>query len=374
MPSYQLTISPNYVPNWGISEALREIVQNGIDRENETKGESKMSIIYDPIQLQLVIGNPGTSLHKRTLLLGETTKDGKSTIGKYGEGYKLALLVLLRLGCRITILNDKEIWIPKLIKSRVFDAELIQVDVSKNHEESKHGAIGWLSYTIKGITPEHYSAFQDKCLIFHTTERISGSAGDVLLGEKFKGLVYCNSLYVCTIPELHYGYDMKPNCIQLDRDRKKVEQFNLTWETSKIWAESYEVKLVDTMIDKDAIDVAYYLTHKQTWKPHYQELCELQYQEFLKVHGVNAVVCKDEDEANLIKSRYKNLVPVIVPEKKYQFIHDSASYQATPLPKREEMTPTVWIENWLENLQTTDSITEESANNLRTEAEKWRYK
>ena len=90
MPSYQLTISPNYVPNWGISEALREIVQNGIDRENETKGESKMSIIYDPIQLQLVIGNPGTSLHKRTLLLGETTKDGKSTIGKYGEGYKLA--------------------------------------------------------------------------------------------------------------------------------------------------------------------------------------------------------------------------------------------------------------------------------------------
>ena len=33
MKTYELPISPNYVGNWGIKEAIREILQNAIDSD-----------------------------------------------------------------------------------------------------------------------------------------------------------------------------------------------------------------------------------------------------------------------------------------------------------------------------------------------------
>lgn len=370
MGSYQLTLSPNYVPNWGMNEALREIFQNGIDRENETEGESKFNINYDPLSRRLILGNPDTCLHKRTLLLGETSKDGKSSIGKYGEGYKLALLVLLRLGCRITIENYNEIWIPRLVKSRVFDAELIQIDTSKN----KH-TDGWLRYIIDGIIPEHYSDFQDQCLMFHTgDERIETRSGQILLDKKYSGKVYCNTLFVCSVENLKYGYNIKPQHIELDRDRKKVSEFNLTWETSSMWTtQGISAKLIYEMQSEKSIDVQYYDTHAYTGSEQYQEICELHYKDFLKKHGTTAVVCKDEIEARLIKEKYGSLVPIVVPEEKYRYIVASREYKSITPEIMVKFTPSQWINNWLKSHGYSEGNLEGIAE-LKAEATNWRYK
>lgn len=376
MPSYQLTLSPNYVPNWGSGEALRELFQNGIDRMNEDP-ESKFSVTYDPLQRRLILGNPKTTLSKRTLLLGETTKDGVSTLGKYGEGYKLALLVLIRLGCRVTIENSHEVWTPKIIKSRVFNAELIQIDVTKNKNND-----GWLRYIIDGLTPELYSDFQDRCLLFHTPEVFQTDYGRILLDDKFSGKVYCNSLFICTVPNLKYGYDMLPKYIQLDRDRRKVEEFNLTWETSRMWTKAGENQtgeaairvgsMVSTMISKENIDVAYYHTHTGTWNPIYREVCQLQHDEFIRLHGMNAVVCKDENEARIIKEKYGNLVPVVVPERIYTLVTNSEAYASRSMPSRNDHTPEAWVESWVRR-HGFDLSHEEQADELIRESKSWRY-
>ena len=94
--SYELPISPNYVINWGVKEAIRELLQNAIDEDKV--GHSK-EIEYDQNSQILKIKNIDSCLHSSSLVLGCSHKqDVEGLVGKFGEGYKLALVVLLREG------------------------------------------------------------------------------------------------------------------------------------------------------------------------------------------------------------------------------------------------------------------------------------
>ena len=59
MKNYELPISPNYVSNWGIKEAIREILQNAIDSDN--CGHPKQ-ILYSADGEVLTIINKGARL------------------------------------------------------------------------------------------------------------------------------------------------------------------------------------------------------------------------------------------------------------------------------------------------------------------------
>lgn len=108
--NYELPISPNYVSNWSIKEAIREILQNAIDSD---KNGYKKEISYNKYDKSLHIKNYGITLSTSTLVLGcSSKKDIDGMIGKFGEGYKLALVVLLREGYIVNIINGGEIWLP----------------------------------------------------------------------------------------------------------------------------------------------------------------------------------------------------------------------------------------------------------------------
>ena len=105
MSKIELTISPNYVPTWTYLDAVRELFQNALDQE-EQNPENVMRWSYDEDALSLTISNAHSTLSIASLLLGQTSKaDDKSTIGQFGEGYKIATLVLLREGKTITFYN-----------------------------------------------------------------------------------------------------------------------------------------------------------------------------------------------------------------------------------------------------------------------------
>ena len=124
---YELSISADYVPEWGVTEAVREFFQNAID-EQRRDSENSMFFDYDPKGQVIRIGNRHSDLDIKTLLFGESTKRGKEEmIGSHGEGYKIATVVLLRTGKQVSFQNycRREIWKPRLVKSRRYGGAMV---------------------------------------------------------------------------------------------------------------------------------------------------------------------------------------------------------------------------------------------------------
>ena len=64
MKNYEITLSPNYVNNWGIKEAIREILQNAIDSD---KNGNTMEVDYNANSQELKIKSLGASLSAKDL-------------------------------------------------------------------------------------------------------------------------------------------------------------------------------------------------------------------------------------------------------------------------------------------------------------------
>lgn len=353
MAKIQLTISPHYVNTWGTLQALRELMQNCIDRVNESP-EAAIILSYEPLEETLIIGNRRSKLKLNTLLLGETSKaNNKQAIGTYGEGYKLAFLVLLRNGISVEVENCSERWEPYFVKSRTFKAKVLTIKTSKGSDSND------LVFHLKGITPEVYNDFQNKCLYFHPNiETADTDYGRILRDERFAGEVYCEGLFVCKMADnLKFGYDMKASHCQLDRDRNKVQSFNLLWELGLLWASLPHAHAgeISEMVNDKFADVQYWESHVYHSGKLYQDVCDLQYNEFLKKHGKTAVFVKNEEQARHIKEKYNNRIPVILPEKKYVYCSDSPVYRSGSTTEKitREDTPYSLIEDFIkENKKT----------------------
>lgn len=121
MKTIELSLSPKYVSGWGVEEAVREILQNAIDQKADG---AEASVSYDRETLSIL--TDGARLKTSTLLLGESGKDDERYIGKYGEGYKLALLVLTRERKPVKVVTDAETWTPEFRLSETFGEESLQ--------------------------------------------------------------------------------------------------------------------------------------------------------------------------------------------------------------------------------------------------------
>ena len=76
-----------------VSPILHGTDQQTLDSENV------FGISYDEQENILQLSNSGSTLEINTLLLGCSTKSNNAdTVGQFGEGYKIAALVLNRLG------------------------------------------------------------------------------------------------------------------------------------------------------------------------------------------------------------------------------------------------------------------------------------
>jgi len=341
MSRYELTINPTYIPDWAIWEALRELAQNSFDREYVGKNPSDWALGVEPDnpfvsginyisnEQRMIFSNANTTIPTSSLLLGTTTKaDDKNAIGNYGEGYKLAMLVLTRMGCRVTIYNGKEEWTPKIIKSRRYQSDLLVVDTCKAKKAHTD-----LSFVIDGINPTMYAEFALKCLsLNYPTNIIETDIGNILLDENQKGKIYCGGLYVQEVgdDECSYGYDIKPAHLELDRDRQKVSSWNLYWKTSEMYSHitnDENKDLVFKLIRDKSPDIQYYhhFTAHRT-DQFYKDICESSYTEFITKHSVNAVPVKTKEEANMIRDKYNHLVPVILPEKEYIIVTGSSGH------------------------------------------------
>ena len=217
MINYPITAA--YVSDWGLREALREIIQNALDAGDMQIGR------YNGDDNHWVISNQG-SFDREVLLLGNSIKsDG--AIGKYGEGMKLAMLVLARL----------EI-----------------VHYVEAGEASYRGAFDLSSFKEPTFVIYEGQSAASERVEFHIHYDISNIVHDIYKdidhGFCEEGL-YVNGLYVSDLPGFRYGYNMPNSEVNLDRDRRSVDTAVVKAYAAKlILAERTYSEIADLLFDQ----------------------------------------------------------------------------------------------------------------------------
>lgn len=340
---YELNLIPNYVREWTVENAVRELIQNAIDHKAEFGSE--VEINYKSGVLK--VGNSGAKLEPYTLLMGATTKDeNHDTVGGFGEGYKVAVLVLLRLGKKVMIQNygKRELWTPRMEYSKDYGSQVLVFNVEKVRRNLPHSD---LVFIVDGITPEEYEKIQMSSLYFQDIgEYIQTTQGKILLDPKFVGKVYVNGLYVCDHAKYHYGYNFHPRYLKLGRDRKLASDFDLHWLASSMW-ESTDSELIYDLIENKAADVAFVKTlhdSRRTLKENPNKLADNLYDRFKEKHGPDAFPVSSQEELEEVQ-KVPGANPVIVDESHKELIKSSPKYQEVPalIEKSNKELMAEWI-------------------------------
>lgn len=253
MKNYQFTLTDKYVSSWGYLEGIRELLQNAYDYGNYDISFGDNSI---------TIKNYDDKIEIKTLLMGYGTKQNdKNSIGGFGEGFILALLVLIRQGFSIEIINSDEVWIPYFKESEEFNNErLFYIGVSKNNYPTND-----FSITIYGFSPEQLNSIKSEFLgLQGNYNSIKTLYGEILTDSNQKGKMYVEGLPITTDTDFEYGYNFKAEYVILDRDRKDINHKELKKITSMaiIYMENDDFDFVDSIIDSGKEDT-YSLNHKE---------------------------------------------------------------------------------------------------------------
>lgn len=248
MKTYALSLHRNYVAHWGVANAVRELIQNAIDSDGEFFYEFRYTA-EDKHALRL--RSSGVTLDTKTLLLGATDKrNDASKIGSFGEGYKIALLVLTREECPVIVRNGYVTWEPYFAHSQEFDDVLLHIN------ETEEVGYNDLEFIISDISTAEKLEIIESCLLMQSSVgKVTGTPQGDILHDK-PGKLYVGDLFICNT-ELQYGYNIKPELIKLERDRQTVDSFNLKWITKDMWASTRDHTAVLQMLKDEVPDVEF---------------------------------------------------------------------------------------------------------------------
>lgn len=335
--TFELTLAKDYSKKWGLQEALRELLQNAIDFANESE-DNTMSINYDEETSTLSIANKNSILTKKTLLLGYTSKEDKpNAIGQFGEGYKIALLVLNRLQKNVTIYNygRKEIWTTKFVKSKKYEGELvlkISIDTEPIWKKVPNNN---LTFEINDISKEDYDELVERTLQLQAQDNIdylnASDMGRILLNNKYKGKVFVNGLWIKDIPSLKYGYDIAPNYLDIGRDRNLVSEYDISYTTSGMWALNQGEEFIE-LITNGALDVknihgALSYNYRLNAKVNKQDIYDNIYDNFKEKYGENSIPSTTQQERDILSKSYPEANIITVTDIEKELITSSTKYK-----------------------------------------------
>ncbi len=350
MSKIELSLASDYVPSWTIVDAIRELFQNALDQEAQGLS-NKASWTYN--DGTFTISNKESTLTTQSLLLGATTKRGDDAlIGQFGEGYKIATLVLLREGKQVTIYNYglREVWRPRFVKSRRFGTDILTFFIDKEYPWTKVPDND-LTIEVSGLTDEewHNEIVPSNLHLQHDfdIEEIN-EYGEALGSPKHTGLVFVNGLYVCKYEPYKFGYNFKPGQLKLDRDRKLASDFDLRWLASEFWMNNPRV--ID-FVEQGLADVSY--LSDMTWYSEATRLYDGAFVRFRLVHGPRAVPVTTQEEADKVPAGYK---AVIVSSNYRNLITRSPAYEE---PEDDSIDPLDKLQQWFESIE--DILTEEQS-------------
>lgn len=346
---YELTLTPNYVSDWTFNDAIRELIQNGTDQEILDKS-NKFSIDYDYGSKTLRLTNAKSKLKINTLLLGRSSKsDNEDTVGQFGEGYKIAALVLNRLGKTFTIYNNErgEVWTSRFKNSEKWLEKILAFYVEKV-PASNTGLV----IEVGNVTADEYNSLCDTWIGFYDgLEKIETTYGDILFDEEMQNKIFVNGLAVSCSEDMEYGYDFKPKYITLERDRKTCDSWNAGDITSKMIAEAMlqgkiDFERVKYMVEESTDDV-YHLDFN-THLGGVQEIQKRMIESFDKQYTTPySIPVREQSDIDRVKAYGGN--PVVVPYKVANLLKDETSKRIQELittPTGKSLTLKERFQRW----------------------------
>lgn len=219
----------DYLPNWGIQQALREIYQNFLDYGDY---QERTDILSNG-DLLVTLSNGWKPESLDFLRIGKSMKHSANPIGKHGEGVKMAFLILEREELNSSIFTDKYIITPSFYTDK-------EIGECFSLIYKEHG-ITDQKFTIQfNIPPEEFSQFKDS-LITEDDVIFSHEYGDIV--DKEAGSIYSGNLFVVKVRNMTNAYNLKPRYLPLDRDRSVPRSFDVNYYSSKI--NSAHAQLID---------------------------------------------------------------------------------------------------------------------------------
>jgi len=227
----------DYLKDWGIEQALREIYQNFFDY-----GKFKEVIKCNnkkPKSVIVTLTNDWQPDNLDFLRIGNSRKK-EGSIGKHGEGIKMAFMILLRNGFSSRIITNKSVVIPSTYSDveigECFCFEYFSIDSKSNN------------FIVKfEIDAKVFKSFRDNIITAKDIEYTDSYYGDIV--NKTKGAIYSGGLFVAQLSNLSRAYNIRPEYLQLDRDRSVPRSFDVNWAASKILESFDKWNFVDETYD-----------------------------------------------------------------------------------------------------------------------------
>jgi hypothetical protein len=356
---YELSLVKNYVSHWGMAEAVRELIQNALDSSSPFVYEFAVDETGDTYTLRLT--SEFAQLSPQTLLLGATSKaENKDAIGSFGEGYKIALLVLTRLGYDVELLNAGLIWRPRFKFNKQFGEELLAIEETQATTKGNSG----LTFLVHGLSAADVEQVRASCIRMqdHIGAIKMTTYGDILLERA--GELYVGGLLICKT-ELHYGYNIKPEFIRLERDRQTVASWDLKSVTRDMWFETKEFDRIADLIEAGTPDLEY---AEYSCPDMVKEAC---YQLFRKNNPGALVAGSQSELKQMVERGLTNTV--YVGGGMYHAVSSSHSYRTETRELMAVQKPSERLRKWLsENRSEMRSKSIEAFKALIAESEKWK--
>lgn len=230
MSKIQYMITEEYVRDWQVQHALREIIANGVDAEVALN--APLNVIHNPRTKVLVVRNDRTRLDVKALYFGGTTKAGNTTmVGQYGEGLKLALLVLARNNIPVKIHNDDEDWSAKI------EADANGVRVLTIYTRKASQPTGSVEVEIGGIDFDLWDDVRSMFLrLLPPQTSVKTAHGTILFDADRVGKYYARGVFISRQTNAAFGYDFTD--LNVGRDRLSFSSEQADGGIHRMWSEA----------------------------------------------------------------------------------------------------------------------------------------
>lgn len=225
-------ISRDYVKNWNWLDAGREFLANAID----SCIDDNATIVYE--DGYCIIKDNGKGIEKKNFVIGNSNKD-TSDIGMFGEGLKLAMLVMAREDRNLVIETVGNTYTPKLENNTTYCSEIFTIYYEQNNILN--------STTVRfKATKEEVDSIKNLFIGYKENVEIK-NFGIVEVISNECGNIYVNGLKTKSINS-NYSYNIKDKTLVNSRDRNSVDEMKLEMVLSNFYNSIDDEEIIENFL------------------------------------------------------------------------------------------------------------------------------